>query len=206
MHYKLHYMSPSYIKHNLSEAISVPTKKSPKKPTKTSKNRKTTVKVAKTVPQRPSNSAPSATLTGRALRKLQKQWYAKIKKLDPNFKDIEAGLEGGRINGQSSSDARFHERYINNSASTQHYYSRWSCYLAHHDNGQLLPIEKAVIELYSQGLGVTDMYKFVKRYINKFQLHYMIERLKAHVELWNKTNPNGMDFETDVDNVWPLKK
>ncbi len=166
---------------------------------------KKTKKASKTcLPAKKTKNEP--VMGTKAFKKLQKQWYKKLKQVDPDYKDIEAGIEGGRLNGQSSTDARAHERYINNSAATQHYFSRWTCYLAHHDNGQLTYLERTVIELYGNGVGTQDIHKQVKKYVNKFQLHYLIERLRAHVEYWNRTDPNGMDFVSDFEVCRPLKK
>lgn len=184
----------------------MPTPKSPKKAPKMSQKQTKPLKLATTAaatePKPPQGSEPA--MSTKAFKRLQKQWYAKLKR--EGFKDIEGGYEGGRINGQSSTDVRAHERFINNSATTSHYYSRWTCYLAHHDNGQLTYLERVVIDMYSKGMGSLEIHPYVKKYINKFQLHYLIDRLRAHVELWNKTDPNGMDFNSDFEVCRPLKK
>lgn len=155
---------------------------------------------------RPGAGPQEPAMGTRAFKRLQKLWYKKLKQADPEWRDIEAGLEDGRLNGQSSTDVRAQERYIHNSGPTQHYYSRWTCYLGHHDKSQLTYLERTVIELYGKGLGVQDIHPYVRKYVNKYQLHYLIERLRVHVEYWNKTDPNGMDFVSDLDICRPLKK
>jgi hypothetical protein len=167
-----------------------------RKPLKQSQNDTKSRKKASNAGRTPRR-ASKGQLSKADFKKLQKKWYKKLAK--SGFLDIESGREHGNINGQSLKDQRFHERLALNSGPTQHFYSRWSCYLAHHSKGELTKLEQAAIRMYSEGVAIGDMLKDkAMKGINYYTLFYLIERLQAHIDLWNRTDPNGMDFVADV--------
>jgi len=149
---------------------------------------------------KPAHKRRPKQLNSTELRALKRKWAKKL--ADSGFNDIES-RDGRFIMGQALDDKRFQERYTERATETQHYYSRWSSYLHRQTEHKWTRLSKLVVERYSAGVPIFHIFKEAKRkqWYSRSQFHFYyvyFPKLASRIETWNRTNPHGMDFISDV--------
>jgi hypothetical protein len=157
--------------------------------------------------------------TKKEVVELQKKWYDKLKS-DGQFVDLESfnektGEFGPYFTSKTSGDIR---RTLEKNTHNFHYYSLLRNFLTHtkwRGNTHNGRFDAHAARLYTQGFSIPDIVSILKfRRIKS--VHYSvvdyrvvresIDRFVEAAKIWNRTHPEGLDFEPTTDELVHLKK
>lgn len=138
-----------------------------------------------------------------AFIKLQQLWYKKA--AESGFQDIEAANpETGNaykyLNTQSNSRLT-----ADKIAEKQHYYRRWSNFLAHNPRFSGRQIDLDMAKLWADGATWAEIKKALKpkypKGVSDWSINKFLKEMETRVKQWNRKHREGLDFEPELDLV-----
>lgn len=170
------------------------TKKSTKRPKSTQKSHSETQK------QADPNKAPQIS-PAQALEQARREWYLKLRQT--GFKDLEtSGLKPWRIHdgplmGNSlQTIARMYQ------PETELFYRRVTHYLTHNPDPMRNATLNRVCKMFADGISYREITRRIRAKggrMNIHKVHHIVRRLLEQARRWNKLDPDGVDFEADLN-------
>lgn len=171
--------------------------KTQKKSTKRQKSTQTSIKNASPL-KTPPKVAPKSP--AQALEEARRIWYLKLRQ--SGFRDLEtSGLKPWRIHdgplmGNSlQTIARMYQ------PETELFYRRVTHYLTHNPDPMRDATLNKVCKMFGEGISYREITRRIRAKggrMNIHKVHHIVRRLLEAVKTWNKINPNGVDFEVDL--------
>ena len=138
--------------------------------------------------------------------KLQKKWYKKLAK--EGFEDLEAfGADGEALplmRGKNASHLRAKQHTM---SETRHFYNLLTNFLTHNAQWTRDPFARNVAVWYAAGVGhlkIIEKGRASKRLrkhkikFNLFTVHKTIKKFCTLACYWNKSHPDGLDYQSDI--------
>jgi len=147
-------------------------------------------------------------LGSREAKYLQRQWYDKLK--SEGFKDLETfnpdhGFSDWLNNAGSQAPARIAMAY---NTETETYYRRLTNFITHNPNWANDKMYHAIGTMYIVGISYRKMLPkllAIGYKTNIWRIHHVIKLLVAKAMPWNKSHPEGLDFDPDIATLYNLK-
>jgi hypothetical protein len=178
-------------------------KKSTKRPKSIKKRRSAPLNPPKS-PTKSPNAAPkhfSPFGTPAELDAARKIWYTKLR--ETGFRDLEtSGLkphkihEGALMGNSLSTIAKMYQ------PETELFYRRITHYLTHVANPMHDKILNQVCRMFADGVSYREITRIIRAQggrMNIHKVHHIVRRLVEQAKTWNRTNPNGVDFQADFE-------
>lgn len=172
------------------------------------KIRKKSTKRPKSTQNSHSDTKKSINSPAQALEEARRIWYLKLRQ--SGFRDLEtSGLKPWRIHdgplmGNSlQTIARMYQ------PETELFYRRVTHYLTHNPDPMRDATLNRVCKMFAEGVSYREITRRIRAKggrMNIHKVHHIVRRLLEAVKTWNRTNPNGVDFEADLQDLNTIER
>lgn len=154
-------------------------------------------------------AAPPSKLTPQQLRTLQKEWYDKLRAT--GFTDLESFTEGYGFkpylnNVGSQAPARIAMAW---NTENETYFRRLTNYITHNPNWSGDRMYNLIGQYYIVGTSYRKMLPKLEAEgyrTNIWRVHHVVKLLVKKATEWNKSHPEGLDFEPDIGMQYELEE
>jgi hypothetical protein len=160
----------------------------------------------KTQPARQPKARPKIQAKPKAapqdLNALRKTWYAKLK--ESGFNDLEVYTYKDGMNGllKSTKASRTLTEYAKTKDLREVYFRRLTNFVTHNPNWARDKTANMIAQLYIQGISYRKMLPKLESAnckTNIWNISHVVTRLEQAAKVWDRTHPEGRDFQADLE-------